>query len=553
MPKRVLLMVSMLVLAMLVAMPASPAAAEPPDLDLAPGFTDIEDHWAEDVIQIMQQSGVVSGIDEDRFGPDEPITRLDFTRWMLRLLGEPPTEIDTLAFEDRAQIPREAWGDVERAVELGLLQGYPDGTFRPGATVDRAQMATVLGRSLVDLGVRAHRRDLDYVFEDSDEIPQWATPAAAAVSQQLVYGRVAYQIFAPRDPTTRAEAAAMLHRFIPRFRELGGRTAPPPDVTPPERFIVAGWYLGQDSARGHSYQTVEQFGSDINLAIMSSYALEMHEDGYVVGSGYDSPFLFSWASESRNRGTLVRITNGNFCRDFASEILNDPRHRERALEVIGIILERGYDGVDINFEGVGPADREALTQFVAEVRRRYGDDYLITMPVHAKLWDGPNHWYYAYDYAALGRLVDYLIPMAYDQHWSTASPGPVAAAWWVENVIRYTVSQVPNQKVLLGVPFYGYDWRDVENAHRANAYRWPTAVARADRFGASIQWSEEHQVPYYRYVDEDGTRRIVYFENERSLEVKLQLARDYGLAGVSFWRFGQEDTGAWPVIRRVLR
>ena len=531
----------------------STAGAE--GVDLSAVFEDIEGHWAEDTINLMQVSGVISALEGDRFGPDVPINRLDFTRWMLRLLGEPPSHAEEIDFADAEQIPEDARGDVERAVDLGLVRGFPDGTFRPGATVDRVQLATILGRTLMELGVPALRRDLD-IFHDSDDIPEWALPAAATVgpTAQLIYGRVAYEIFAPNDPTTRAEAATMLHRFIGKYRELGGTTADPdPDVPIPDRYVVAGWYLGQDDARGHSYQTVRDFGQNINLAIMSSYAFEMHSDGYIVGSGYDSPYLFSWASESRTRGKLVRITNGSFCPDLAGQILNDPTHRERALEVIGIILERGYDGVDINFESVKPADRAALTNFVAEIRARYGEDYLITMPVHAKLWDGPNHWYYAYDYASLGRLVDYLIPMAYDQHWSTASPGPVAAGWWVENVVRYTLSQVPNDKVLLGAPFYGYDWRDISEPHRANAYRWPTAVERAQRFGSEIQWSEADQVPYYRYVDEDGTSRIVYFENERSLEAKLQLVKDYRLAGVSFWRFGQEAPGAWDVVSRMLR
>ncbi|MFW5896695.1 MAG: glycosyl hydrolase family 18 protein [Bacillota bacterium] len=538
--------------AILVIVPATPVARAQ-QLDLEPAFSDIEDHWAEDTISVMQRSGVIYALEDDRFGPDQPITRLDFTRWILRLLGEPPGETGEVDFVDTEGLSPEERADIQRAVELGLLEGFPDDTFRPDETVDRVQLATILGRSLVELGVQAHRRDLD-IFDDSDEIPEWALPAAAAVSPetQLIYGRVAYEIFAPNDPTTRAEAVTMLSRFIRKFRELGGSTAPDPDADAPDHFKVAGWYLGRDEARGDSYRTVRDHGSRINLAIMSSYALEMHDDGYIVGSGYDSPFLFSWASESKNRRTLVRITNGSFCPDLAKKILNDPVHTERALEVIGTILERGYDGVDLNFESVRPEDRNALNNFVAELRARYGEDYLITMPVHAKLWDGPNHWYYAYDYETLGRLVDYLIPMAYDQHWSTASPGPVAAAWWVENVIRYTLTQVPREKVLLGVPFYGYDWEDVDDPHRARAYTWPSCLDRAGRFGAQIEWSDGDSVPYYRYADEDGKKRIVYFENEESLAAKLELVTDYGLAGVSFWRLGQEHPDAWGVINEML-
>ncbi|MFP4200918.1 MAG: S-layer homology domain-containing protein, partial [Clostridia bacterium] len=199
--------------AILVIVPATPVARAQ-QLDLEPAFSDIEDHWAEDTISVMQRSGVIYALEDDRFGPDQPITRLDFTRWILRLLGEPPGETGEVDFVDTEGLSPEERADIQRAVELGLLEGFPDDTFRPDETVDRVQLATILGRSLVELGVQAHRRDLD-IFDDSDEIPEWALPAAAAVSPetQLIYGRVAYEIFAPNDPTTRAEAVTMLSRF----------------------------------------------------------------------------------------------------------------------------------------------------------------------------------------------------------------------------------------------------------------------------------------------------------------------------------------------------
>lgn len=218
------------------------------------------------------------------------------------------------------------------------------------------------------------------------------------------------------------------------------------------------------------------------------------------------------------------------------------------------ILNRGYDGVNINFEDVRPRDRQALSAFMSAVWGRLQDRYIVTMAVPAKVRENPEHgWSGAFDYPALQRSVHYLVPMAYDFHWSTGAPGPVAPVEWVDSVVRYTLSAVPAEKILLGVPFYGYDWLDTTQPNRARAVRWAQAQEMAASHGASIEWSTSWTAsPFFRYIDDDGQRRIVFFENRESLQAKLELVPEYGLAGAAFWRLGQEAPEAWSVIHRVL-
>ena len=543
------------IISLLLIVSISPGLTSAQSFDFSPSFEDTEGHWAEDTIYVMYRRGVITELEPERFAPDRPITRLDFTEWVMRAMGEQPLDDPDLDFTDLHAIPQEARGDVARAVEKGLIAGFPDGRFDPEGTLTRAQMATILGRSLMELGVPAQSRWFQPFF-DRDEIPDWALPAAAAVTERLVVGRptpLGFE-FAPGEAITRAEAATMLERFIPKYIELGGiALEPDPGIVPPDQFLIGGWYLGRDEHRGHSYQTVDRHGSRINLVMMGSYALSFHDDGYVISGGYDSDFLFDWSANRRDRAVLARITNDAFCRETASKIIHSEQHTQRALDVLQKILDRGYDGLDINFENVDPADRDALTRFMQQVYRRFGNDYLITMAVPAKVADNPNHgWSGAFDYRALAPNVDYLIPMAYDEHWSTARPGPVASIPWVERIINYTVSVVPREKILLGAPFYGYDWEDNDEPNRATGLRWPTALDRAREHGAGIHWDEVNQTPFFRYTNAEGTDRVVYFENERSLKARMQLVRDYGLAGVAFWRFGQEEDNAWRVIRDVL-
>ncbi len=518
-------------------------------------LADTDDHWAESTIEQMYEMDIVYPLSEDRFAPDQPISRLDFSRWVVRSLGEEPLD-EELDFVDTGDIPREARAEVARAVDYGLIKGYPDGSFAPDDTITRIQMGTILGRVLEEVGVRARPGYLA-LFEDSDDIPDWGVPAAAAVEKRLIIGRQAFKIFAPNDPTTRAEAAEMLARFMQVLQEVDRKDKfAPPDLADPDPdpdFLLAGYYMGRDVNRGESYRTVQDFGEHMNMIIMSTeYGFQIREDSVHL-SGYDSEFLFSEAAAREDQDILVRITN-SFDPDVAAKILNNPRYRDQALAAIEDVLARGYDGVNINFEDVRPADRDAMTAFMAALWRRIGSDHLVTMAVPAAVENNPEHgWSGAFDYESLGENVHYLIPMAYDNHWRTGSPGPVAPLDWVKDVVEYTVSTVSPEKVLLGAPFYGYDWLDTGEPNPARAVRWDEAVERAQEFAADIQWCDTAESPYYRYRCEDGDERIVHFENEQSLEAKLQLVSEYDLAGVAFWRFGQEGAGAWPVIDDTLR
>src|SRR5437867_12004658 len=130
--------------------------------------------------------------------------------------------------------------------------------------------------------------------------------------------------------------------------------------------------------------------------------------------------------------------------------------------------------------------------------------------------------------------------MAYDQHWSTSAPGPVAALPWVEVVAQYAAQDVGPDKVLLGVAFYGYDW---PRRGHAVGVSMREAEHRAARSGARIQWDQDAHVPYFKTAT-----RTVYFENARSIEHKLELATRHSLGGIAAWRLGQELPQVWDVV-----
>lgn len=228
-------------------------------------------------------------------------------------------------------------------------------------------------------------------------------------------------------------------------------------------------------------------------------------------------------------------------------LLTNPAARQRAIEAIASRARAyGLTGVNLDFENVPPEDREALSAFVeALARRLHQDGRKLTVSVPAKTSDSPSNPHSgAFDYAALGRHADGVWLMAYDEHYRTGPPGPVASLGWVEQVVRFAVARIPPRKVLLGIPVYGYEWAD---GAEGRGLTHAQAMARLTRYGAVLRWHPVHKVPYFVA----GSRQV-WFENRYSIGYKLQLVARYGLGGIAIWRLGQEDPGVWEVIGSSL-
>ncbi|MPN59015.1 Spore germination protein YaaH [bioreactor metagenome] len=141
--------------------------------------------------------------------------------------------------------------------------------------------------------------------------------------------------------------------------------------------------------------------------------------------------------------------------------------------------------------------------------------------------------------------------MTYEWGYTYGPPMAVAPLDQVRRVLDFGVTQIPRSKILMGIPNYGYDWTlpYVEGESMAENISIPEAMARAERVGATIQYDETAQSPYYEYTDAQGREHIVWFEDARSMRAKLELVNEYGLAGVGFWTI----MDPWPSGQEVLR
>lgn len=228
-------------------------------------------------------------------------------------------------------------------------------------------------------------------------------------------------------------------------------------------------------------------------------------------------------------------------------ILRDPARRaEHIAKIVKLARQQNYSGIDIDYENFLAGDREVFTAFVTELARAlHRAGKTLSVDVFAKASDqGYDQRNRAQDYRALGRAADTVRLMAYDWHWNSSEPGPIAPIGWVRGVLEYARSQIPARKIVLGVPAYGYDWV----GNKGQLVSWLQAYGLAQKYGAAVHWDTTSQSPSLTYRSADGVRHVVWFENSYSILAKLALAQSMHIGGAYLWLAGDEDDLLWKLL-----
>ncbi len=232
--------------------------------------------------------------------------------------------------------------------------------------------------------------------------------------------------------------------------------------------------------------------------------------------------------------------SGGFDSGLAVQILEDPVAQDRLIEQLAqTISEKGYTGLDVDFEFLPGSYATAYADFIARLRQRFNPIGLtVIVALAPKTYaQQPGLLYESHDYAALGQSANAVLLMTYEWGYTYGPPLAVAPLPQVRQVLQYALTEIPADRIFLGIPTYGYDWLlpYQQGVSRATSLSPQRAIALARTYGAEIQYDETAQAPYFRYTAPDGREHEVWFEDARSAQAKLDLAVDNQLQGVGLW------------------
>ena len=307
---------------------------------------------------------------------------------------------------------------------------------------------------------------------------------------------------------------------------------------------VLGFYVNWQTENSTSLQTLKNNHQQMDM--IAPFWYTANPDGNLVQRyGGPQPQAISFAAE-KNIPVLPLINNNQ----TNNNILMDPEIRTKTINnIVSLVTENNYSGVNIDFEFIPPHTREGYTSFIKQLAEELRPlNKKITISVFPKV-NVPHDLHGAFDYAELAPHIDRMVIMTYDHSWSTGAPGPIAPQDWVEANILYTLEHVPQEKILLGVANYGYDWIKSGEGNDLGAER---AKELARKYNSEIIWDETTNSSYFIYSDQ-GVEREVWFESSQSLEYKLELVKEYNLQGIAIWRLGNATNRFWDIIEERLR
>ena len=500
-------------------------------------------------VEKATEYGLMNGYGNGIFGFKDSMTRAQFVTVLGRMMGWDQGAKVAMSYVTRAMqvdsdhISDVYWSAINSAAEHGVVD--KDIPFRPNDSITRGEMAEMLVRALELKGAAE-------MMEKEDSLP------FTDVTNRKGYIAVAYDIgmtkgtsattFAPDATATRAQAAAMLLRIYEKLHPQDGWT---------HAYYAISSYSQLDLGTqadvvtlGWSRMTWD--GSEALLATTSKSSYE-----YYIPSGYgevvetlegENVKLHLGVYMDLGNGITEMLSSADGRRQAVGEIVNELTVDYKALG------RNPYSGVTIDFEGLRSAQREDFTSFLQELSEGLKTlDKTLYVCVSPELTTGA--YYDGYDYRTIGALADKVILMAYDydardlsafvgtEYYKTAAPAPIDQVYQALKAITDQETGVADvSKVVLGYSCKNTAWEIDENGKLlspAPVYPGNDTVSKRMQQEDTVQgWSSTYGMPYMTYTTEDGSNYFLWYENSRSVQLKLDTARLFGVNAVSLWRLG---------------
>lgn len=545
------LLSALLSLALLAALATVPAAAAYSDVPSGSALA------AE--VQKAVNYGLMNGYSTTTFGYSDPMTRAQFVTVLGRMLGWfSDTHVAMWQIPAGMEVPSDLSETYLYAIEQAAQRDVvdTDEPFRPSDPITRGEMAEMLVRALGLKGA-------------ATLAGKYASLPFTDVTEGKGYISVAYDIgmtkgtsattFGPNQTATRSQAAAMLVRIYEKLRQSTG--------------FLHGFYalssysqIGLMSALDAVSVGWSRMTWDGTTALLSTTSAGGNE--YAIPSGYDEV-----VAQAENNDVKLHLTvfmDGQDLKDMLASETGRTQAVEQIVNELTVsyktIGKNPYDGVTIDFEGLRSASIVTFDQFLTELASRVhylGKDLYVCVPLVLTT----GSYYDGYNIARITALSDKVILMTYDYEDRTMAQGasaltsaptsPMDQVYWSVKTAVEQVSAASQDvgKLVLGYSCKNVAWKvnsptDLTLAASAPFYvSNETLNQRLGQSGTTKGWSDTFQCPYAIYTTEDGSTYFVWYDNARSVQARLDMAKLLGVTGASVWRLGTVPTySGWSWI-----
>lgn len=309
---------------------------------------------------------------------------------------------------------------------------------------------------------------------------------------------------------------------------------------------------------GYAYPFISKWVLEQTLPYLSDlyiFSYGFTPEGELIPPLVNDSFMITLA-KSFGVSPILTLTpfgaDGQFNNHLISQVIHSETAKQQLiLNLTAQITERGFEGVDIDFEFILAEDRIPFAEFVYDIRTAINAlGYPVSVALAPKTSDTQKGLLYeGKDYALLGEAADSVLLMTYEWGYTYGPPMAVAPIHKVREVVEYALTKIPPAKINLGIPNYGYDWSlpFVQGSSKATTIGNIQAIQIAIAQNASIQFDELSQSPYFNYIS-GGIGHEVWFEDVRSLSAKFDLVQEYQLRGMGYWQIMQLFRANWLLL-----
>jgi hypothetical protein len=507
------------------------------DVQLLP-FKDEQNDYAKEPIYTLSALGIINGYEDRTYRPGADLSREAFVKLLVVAAQADRASVGSVP----ADVAKDRWSapHISVAYERGWITSLLDskGNFQPSMTISRQEVAMLIGVSQLEAADKETREQW-LASEWKKERDARAFKDASTIDTAMQ----PYVYYASRlgimegDPTG----------FQPRTPLIRKQAAAViyrllDSRVSGQKVDFTGYYAIQ------SYPAIGQMDkltdviygwSHLQYDGAGSASLNTSATEYKIPSGYGE--AIGAADKAAATKELMVFSAAANLKDF----LKDQPARQTFIESLLATLNNpdySFTGVSIDFEGLKEAgSAEDFVSFLKELKAQLGT---LTLSVAVP----PTYYYKGYDLGAIGKLADTVILMAYD---FTHNDGmlPSAPLPLVNDTVQTALRWIPKEKLVLGVSKQANQWITAPDGVTGTALR-PSIADVEKRLampGVEKTWSMPYLLTKAEFQDARGSH-VLYYEDSQSIEKKIWLAKYYGLKGVSLWHMGNYTASDWELV-----